>query len=89
MQQQNDRLYELAKQRVAEFAGDPLAQMIAGAHVTGNCAICGRGLTDPISLERGIGPECYGKIAPRTASLRRARGRRSSGITGGVMGKEV
>jgi Family of unknown function (DUF6011) len=57
-------LEELIKQRVAEFAGNPLAQMIAGAHVTGNCAICGRGLTDPVSLERGIGPECYGHIAP-------------------------
>jgi Family of unknown function (DUF6011) len=55
---------ELVKQRVAEFAGDPFAQMIAGAHVTGNCCICGRSLTDPLSLERGIGPECYGHVAP-------------------------
>jgi hypothetical protein len=59
-----DRLHELACQRVAEFAGDPYPQMIAGAHVTGNCAICGRLLTDPTSVERGIGPECYGHIAP-------------------------
>jgi hypothetical protein len=59
-----DAFGELIKKRVAEFAGDPFAQMIAGARVTGNCAICGRGLTDPISLERGIGPECFGHIAP-------------------------
>jgi uncharacterized protein DUF6011 len=59
-----DAFGDLIKQRVAEFAGDSFAQMISGAHVTGNCAICGRGLTDPISLERGIGPECFGHIAP-------------------------
>jgi hypothetical protein len=58
------RLHELACQRISAFAGDPYPQMIAGAHVTGNCAICGRQLTDPTSVERGIGPECYGHIAP-------------------------
>jgi hypothetical protein len=63
-QRRKDVFGEQIKKRVAEFAGDPFAQMIAGAHVTGNCAICGRGLTDPISLERGIGPECFGHIAP-------------------------
>jgi Family of unknown function (DUF6011) len=61
---QCERLHELACQRVAEFAGDPFPQMVAGAHVTGNCAICGRLLTDPTSIERGIGPECYGHVAP-------------------------
>jgi len=59
-----ERLHELACQRVSAFAGNPYPQMIAGAHVTGNCAICGRQLTDPTSVERGIGPECYGHIAP-------------------------
>jgi hypothetical protein len=68
--EQCDRLHELAKQRVAEFAGDPFAQMIAGAYVSGNCAICGRHLTDPISLERRIGPERYGHIAPALRAYR-------------------
>lgn len=27
----------------------------------GSCMICGRELTDPESIERGIGPHCYGK----------------------------
>lgn len=26
--------------------------------VTGSCSCCGRGLTDPVSVERGIGPIC-------------------------------
>jgi hypothetical protein len=28
----------------------------------GYCALCGRGLTDELSMSRGIGPECYGSI---------------------------
>jgi hypothetical protein len=27
----------------------------------GRCRICGRVLTDPVSIARGIGPECYSK----------------------------
>lgn len=26
---------------------------------SGKCAKCGRTLTDPLSIERGLGPECY------------------------------
>jgi Family of unknown function (DUF6011) len=66
--QRYERLHELARQRVSAFAGNPYPQMIAGARVTGNCAICGRQLTDPTSVERGIGPECYGHIAPALRS---------------------
>jgi len=27
----------------------------------GRCACCGRPLTDPVSIERGVGPECFKK----------------------------
>jgi hypothetical protein len=27
-----------------------------------NCRICGKALTDPPSLQRGIGPECWGRV---------------------------
>ena len=27
-----------------------------------SCGRCGRALTDPVSIERGIGPECYGQM---------------------------
>lgn len=30
---------------------------------TGKCGICGRPLTDPESVGRGIGPDCLGKLA--------------------------
>jgi hypothetical protein len=52
------RVVELSAALVADFAGSPAEKMTAAARVTGNCAICGRGLVDPISVERGIGPEC-------------------------------
>src|SRR5215831_8589063 len=56
------RLLVLARERVIEFGGgDHLTQMVAGARVTGHCCICGKELTDPVSIERGIGPDCYSK----------------------------
>jgi len=57
------RATELAAQRVAEFAGDPDTQMKLAGKLTSSCCFCGRTIFDPISLERGIGPECYGKVA--------------------------
>jgi uncharacterized protein DUF6011 len=57
------RAFELGRQRIAEFLGDPEAQMLAGSQVTGRCSRCGKGLTDPISIERGIGPECVQRVA--------------------------
>ena len=30
---------------------------------TGECSICARELTDPISIKRGIGPNCYKNLA--------------------------
>lgn len=28
----------------------------------GRCGMCGRKLTDPVSIDRGFGPECVGKL---------------------------
>jgi hypothetical protein len=52
------RMTELATQRLAQFIGDPEAERRRGAQVTGACFCCGKTLTDTISVERGIGPEC-------------------------------
>ena len=37
---------------------------VAGLQVksSGACAICGRKLTEPTSIDRGIGPECFEKM---------------------------
>jgi hypothetical protein len=52
------RAVELAKARVLDFAGAPGVQMALAGRLSGMCFNCGRALTDPLSLERGIGPEC-------------------------------
>lgn len=36
----------------------------AFAHLAENCCVCGRALSDPQSMERGIGPECWGGMGP-------------------------
>ena len=49
---------ELATQRLLQFVGDPGTERVRGSHITGTCCCCSKALTDRISLERGIGPEC-------------------------------
>jgi len=45
-----------------EIERDPKLALAAHGHATGSCGCCGRELTDPESIERGIGPICAGKI---------------------------
>ena len=52
------RITQLATQRLLVFVGDAQAERQHGAAVTGACYCCGKTLTDKLSLERGIGPEC-------------------------------
>ena len=58
-----NRIVELGRDRVLDFAGAPGVQMALASRLWGHCFNCGKELTDPISLERGIGPDClHGKI---------------------------
>jgi len=41
---------------------DPLAGAVAYGRQTGSCSCCGRELTDPVSIEAGIGPICAGRF---------------------------
>jgi len=43
---------------VARVAADPAAAATAHGHQFGNCSCCGRELTNPESVARGIGPIC-------------------------------
>ena len=49
------------KDLVARVGADPLAEAIAHGKATGVCSCCGRELTDPESISRGIGPICAKK----------------------------
>lgn len=44
--------------RIAEAMVDPVAAAVAYGKRSGRCSCCGRTLTDPVSVERGIGPIC-------------------------------
>lgn len=43
---------------IARIAADPRGAAIEHGRATGNCACCGRKLTDPASVQLGIGPIC-------------------------------
>lgn len=46
-----------------ETANDDVSMLLkAIGGATDRCACCGADLTDPLSVARGIGPECYKKI---------------------------
>lgn len=42
---------------------DPLAAAQDYGRETGTCSVCGRTLTDPLSIQAGIGPVCAGRMA--------------------------
>ena len=43
---------------VVRVASDPRGEAVQHGKVTGRCSCCGRELTDPVSIEMGIGPIC-------------------------------
>lgn len=47
--------------KVVEVASAPLEAAVAYGKMYGQCSICGRELTDKVSIERGIGPICESK----------------------------
>jgi len=50
-------------ERVLEqIARDPMGALVAYGHRTGTCGVCGRRLSDPESVEAGIGPVCASKV---------------------------
>lgn len=51
-----------APKMLAEIEADPKGCAIAYGKATGNCCICSKTLTNPASIEAGIGPVCAGKF---------------------------
>lgn len=47
---------------IEEFEGAPLQSAMKFGKLAGRCCSCGRELTDPESIARGIGPICAGKF---------------------------
>lgn len=61
------RAWTAEKVMAYAVGGYPLRDQ-AEVYVSCECAMCGRPLTDPVSIERGIGPECYGKVTGSKAA---------------------
>jgi hypothetical protein len=55
------RLHVLAL--LQELNADPLAAAMKHGKLSGRCCSCGRDLTDPASIEAGIGPVCATKFS--------------------------
>jgi hypothetical protein len=52
---------EIKKGLIVEACADPEQAAIAYGKQFGSCSCCGRTLSDPVSVERGIGPICADK----------------------------
>jgi hypothetical protein len=46
-----------------EFEANPLVAAVKYGRLSGRCCSCGRDLTDPVSIEAGIGPICATKFS--------------------------
>ena len=58
----DSRLSDDVKAIIMAAASDPLNAAIRYGKVSGECSCCGRELTDPKSIEAGIGPICATKF---------------------------
>jgi hypothetical protein len=58
----DSRLADEVKAVLLEAAADPLTAAIRYGKETGSCSCCGRDLTNPQSIELGIGPICREKF---------------------------
>ena len=47
---------------LATVVDNPVAAAQEYGRQTGNCAVCGRSLEDDVSVARGVGPVCWGRI---------------------------
>jgi len=58
----DSRLPDNVKEVILQASNDPLTAAIRYGKVSGECSCCGRELTDPQSIEQGIGPICARKF---------------------------
>ncbi len=50
------------KQAILAACADPLKAVLAFGKKFGRCSLCNRRLSDPVSIERGVGPICAEKF---------------------------
>jgi len=57
----DSKFSDTVRETIMGAANDPLNAAIRYGKVSGECSCCGRELTDPKSIDRGIGPICADK----------------------------
>jgi hypothetical protein len=57
----DSKFSDMVRETIMSAASDPISAAIRYGKVSGECSCCGRELTDPRSIERGIGPVCADK----------------------------
>ena len=50
------------QQPLLDCASDPEKAVVAYAKAFSRCGVCGKGLLNDVSIARGIGPICAGKV---------------------------
>jgi hypothetical protein len=58
----NRPVRQTADEAITAIAANPFGASTTYGKLTGKCGCCNRKLTDPTSLLRGIGPECWDNL---------------------------
>jgi len=69
-------LWSVDRRLAKVFTGDFFRELEPGALLGENCLICGAPLSDPVSMARGVGPECAATtsvVVPFVLTKRRRR----------------
>jgi Family of unknown function (DUF6011) len=63
---------DLRHRVVAALHPDRFAELHPDRMLSPNCLCCGKGLTDPVSMARWIGPECFGSASTNLSRIFKA-----------------
>lgn len=56
-----EQMPKKAASHLKYYSHEQRIAILKALHQVERCVNCGRKLTDPVSLERGMGSDCYGK----------------------------
>jgi hypothetical protein len=67
-----DGVIELRQRMITALHPDRFARLTPDLMLSPHCLCCGKGLTDPASMARWIGPECWGNASTNLPQMFRA-----------------
>jgi hypothetical protein len=66
-------LYKVRQRAVDALTPEHFADLNPAMMLAPNCMCCGKGLTDPVSMARWIGPECWGSASTNLPNIFKAK----------------